>query len=64
VKERSIFDVECPDWCSANEAGIWCNICGDLVVSSWHVDDDTTCPQSCRTCGGPDDIDAMAEYFP
>lgn len=40
-----------------NSEGVWCPSCGELVA--WE-DEET--PESCRTCGFPDDLEQMAEY--
>lgn len=59
----TIFDVGLPDWALVNDDGIWCSFCGEILVVPWHVDEDTVCPDECRTCGAPDDGEAMREYF-
>ena len=59
----SIYDIDCPDWVTANDDGLWCNFCGEILVSSFHADQDTVCPEECRTCGAPDDAERMQEYF-
>lgn len=61
--DRSIFDLNCPDWATVNDDGIWCDFCGEILVVPWQVDDDTECPENCGTCGAPDDAEAMADYF-
>ncbi|GEM_PF-1719351 len=58
-----IYDIECPDWATANDDGIWCDFCGELLIAAFHADADTVAPECCRTCGAPDDAEAMAEYF-
>lgn len=60
---RSPFDIDAPDWADTNDDGIWCTFCGALLVAAFHIDDDTEAPENCRTCGAPDDAEAMAEYF-
>lgn len=61
-EEPSIFDIEVPEWADVTEQGIWCSFCGDLLVASFHVDHDTTCPEECPTCGAPDP-ESMAGHF-
>jgi hypothetical protein len=66
VSIENIFDameIDCPDWASVNDNGMWCNFCGDLLIASFHVDADTEAPEGCRNCGAPDDVEQMAEYF-
>lgn len=58
-----ILDLDCPGWATLNEDGLWCDVCGEILIAAFHLDDTTTVPECCRTCGAPDDIDAMAEYF-
>lgn len=60
---QAIFDLTCPEWASVNDDGIWCDFCGELLVASFHVDSESEAPECCRSCGAPDDIEAMAEYF-
>ena len=59
----TVFDLEIPDWASVNADGVWCNFCGDILVAAHHAEDDSVCPESCRQCGAPDDLEAMQEYF-
>lgn len=59
----SIYEIEHPDWVAANDDGLWCSFCGDLLVAAFHADEDTVCPECCRQCGAPDDAEAMQEYF-
>lgn len=50
-------------WSDVNDDGVWCPSCGELIAAPWCVDEDWTEPESCKTCGLPDDVDKMAEYF-
>jgi hypothetical protein len=46
-----------------NEYGLWCGSCGEHIAAAWHLEDEAYVPpESCRTCGFPDDGEAMAEY--
>jgi hypothetical protein len=58
----STYDIEHPDWVATNDDGLWCGFCGYLMVSAFHADEDTVCPESCRQCGAPD-AEEMQEYF-
>lgn len=59
----SPYDIKIEEWATANDDGIWCTFCGELLVSSHQIDEDTEAPENCRTCGAPDDAEAMTEYF-
>lgn len=46
-----------------NEHGAWCPVCGDLVASSFQMEDeDFIVPSVCRQCGFPDEIDRAAKW--
>lgn len=59
----SPFDIDAPDWCYTNDDGIWCSFCGECLLPAHHIDDDSAAPEHCRSCGAPDDAEAMADYF-
>ncbi|HEY8604687.1 hypothetical protein [Tsuneonella suprasediminis] len=43
-----------------NEGLLWCPSCGAIIG---RVEDaESHLPDECRTCGFPDDIEAMASY--
>jgi hypothetical protein len=51
------------DLWDANEHGLWCTCCGNLIASPAQAsDDDFYVPDSCRECGFPD-AERVADYF-
>ena len=40
-----------------NEHGLWCDACGELVAAPWTVDETYRPPETCPTCGWPDEFD-------
>lgn len=63
MSDYTVYDLPLKGWTTANDDGLWCNFCGELLVAAWNVDECTEHPECCPTCGGPDDIEAMTDYF-
>jgi hypothetical protein len=55
------LDVD-PGPFDANEHGIWCTACGEIIAAPWNLSKDWVAPDSCRTCGFPDFEDGPG-YF-
>jgi hypothetical protein len=53
VEEITPFDVD-PGPFEANEHGIWCLSCGEIIAAPWNLSKDWSAPESCKTCGFPD----------
>ncbi|MGI9490965.1 MAG: hypothetical protein ACR2QF_00915 [Geminicoccaceae bacterium] len=47
----------------ANDDGIWCPICGNMIMNKHQMgDEDLALPEDCNECGFPD-IDEITKYF-
>ena len=47
------------NWAETNQHGVWCTVCGELLSR----DTEYIAGDECPTCGAPDDIEQMAQFF-
>ena len=44
------------DWTTENDDGIWCNVCGEQLLTKDEAEAGDEASQ-CKQCGAPDEID-------
>lgn len=52
--EFDLYDLADGTPWEANEFGLWCPNCGDIIQASFHIDELYQPPETCSACGYPE----------